>query len=238
MPPESAASRGGVRRDLRVVVSDDSVVAREGLHAILDAEPGFEVIGVCGDGRATERCVVRERPDVVIADLRMPPTGNREGIRLAERLRELAPEVGVVILSQHVEGDYAVELFQFGSRRRAYLLKDRIGDRQQLVRAVSAVAAGGSAVDPEVVDALISARNREAASPIAALTHREREILALIAEGHSNAAIADRLVLTKRAVEKHVNAIFGKLELSDPVEVSRRVRAALLYLAAQTSPRH
>jgi DNA-binding NarL/FixJ family response regulator len=227
--PEDANSK------IRIVVSDDSVVVREGLRSILAEEPDFELVGICGDGHAAERCVALEHPDVVIADLRMPPSGNREGIRLASRLREDAPGVGVVILSQHIEGDYAVELFELGSSRRAYLLKDRLGDRTQLVAAVRSVSDGGSAVDPEVVDALVSARAREALSPIAALTPREREILALIAEGHSNAAIARRLVLTKRAVEKHVNAIFGKLQLSDPLEVSRRVRAALLYLTAQPS---
>jgi DNA-binding NarL/FixJ family response regulator len=225
------ASRAGVA--IRVVVADDSVVIREGLAAMLGAQSGIELVGVGADGDELDRLIASEHPDVVIADLRMPPSGEREGIRVATRLRESDPRVGVVILSQFVEPDYALELMAGGSSGRAYLLKDRIGEAPELTRAIEAVNGGGSAIDPAVVDVLIQARASETSSPLAELTPREREILAAIAEGKSNAAIAESLVLTKRAVEKHVNSIFAKLGLASSENVSRRVKAALMFLAEQ-----
>jgi DNA-binding NarL/FixJ family response regulator len=215
---------------IRVVVADDSIVIREGLTTILAGEPGIELVGVCGDGRELERLVATLQPDVVVTDIRMPPGGDLEGIRVANRLRETQPQVGLVVLSQHLEADYAVELMRGGTSRRAYRLKDRLADAAHLARAIESVAEGGSAIDPLVVDALIAGRTREH-SPLDELTHREREILSEIAEGKSNAAIAESLVLTKRAVEKHVNSIFAKLGLRDPNSVSRRVKATLVFLA-------
>ncbi len=219
--------------DVRVAIADDSALIREGLSAMLDAQPGLELIGACRDGAELERLIDGHPTDVVVTDIRMPPSGDYEGIRLAERLRETHPDVGVVVLSQHVEPDYAVDLMATGTHGRAYLLKDRLGDAQELARAIRAVNEGSSVIDPLVVDALIAARARERRSPLAQLTPRELEILAQIAEGASNAAIAGSLVLSKRAVEKHVNSIFAKLELPDPTDVSRRVKAALLFLAEE-----
>jgi DNA-binding NarL/FixJ family response regulator len=182
--------------------------------------------------------VLSERPDVVITDVRMPPSGQREGILVAARLRRSFPQLGGVVISQHVEPDYAVELMSEGTSRRAYLLKDRIADTTELVRTIRAVTTGGSAIDPLVVEALIAARANGHGSPLRELTPRELQILAQIAEGKSNSAIAEALVLTKRAVEKHVNAIFAKLDLADPEHVSRRVKAALLFLAEEQDGHH
>jgi DNA-binding NarL/FixJ family response regulator len=218
---------------IRVVIADDAYVIREGLLATLAGAPDIEVVGVCSDGNELEAAITEQRPSVVIADIRMPPSGDGEGIRVASRLRESDPEVGVVVLTQYVEPAYAVSLMSGGTRRRAYLLKDRIRDRDELLRAIRAVASGGSVVDPAVVEVLIEGRARAANSPLAALTQREREVLAQIAEGKSNQAIAESLVLTKRAVEKHVNSIFAKLDLPGQEDVSRRVKAALTFLSEQ-----
>ncbi len=222
---------------MRVVVADDSVVIREGLVAMLAEQPGLRLVGVCEDGAELERTVARERPDAVVTDIRMPPSGEREGIRVASKLRESQPQLGVVVLSQHVEPEYAIDLMSSGASGRAYILKDRLGDAAELARVVRAVSEGGSEIDPLVVDALIAARTREKRSPLQDLTPRELEILAQIAEGKSNAAIADSLVLTKGAVEKHVNSIFAKLGLLDSTSVSRRVKAALLFLADEPGQR-
>jgi DNA-binding NarL/FixJ family response regulator len=216
---------------IKVVVADDSALIREGLAAMLSSQPEVEFAGACADGLELDRMVEDADPDVVVTDLRMPPSGGREGIRIAARLRRSNPQTGVVVLSQYVEPDYAIELMSEGTARRAYLLKDRVDDAPELVRAIRAVSTGGSVVDPAVVEALIAAQQRQNGSALAELTAREREILALIAEGRSNAAIAESLVLTKRAVEKHVNSIFAKLDLREAENVSRRVKAALLYLA-------
>lgn len=223
-----------VAKVVRVAAADDSIVIREGLSAMLAEEPGIELIGVCADGEQLERLALLEHPDVVITDIRMPPSGEHEGIRVAARLREADARIGVVILSQHVEPEYAVEAMSTGTTGRAYILKDRLADVAELTRVIHAVSEGGSAIDPLVVEALVQARTREARSPLEALTGRELEILAQIAEGKSNAAIAESLVLTKRAVEKHVNSIFAKLSLPDSGNVSRRVKAALLFLAEET----
>ena len=218
---------------VRVAAADDSVVIREGLSAMLAEEPGVELIGVCADGAELERLALLERPDVVITDIRMPPSGDHEGIRVASRLRELDPRIGVVILSQHIEPEYAVEAMGAGTSSRAYILKDRLADTAELARVIRAVTEGGSVIDPLVVEALMQARAHETSSPLDELTGREREILAQIAEGKSNAAIAESLVLTKRAVEKHVNSIFAKLNLPETQDVSRRVKATLIFLSEE-----
>jgi DNA-binding NarL/FixJ family response regulator len=190
-------------------------------------------VATCADAATLRTAIVEQQPDVVLTDIRMPPTGTDEGIQVAVELRGSAPEIGVVVLSQHVEPAYAVSLLEGGSAGRAYLLKDRLRDSTVLTRAIREVAGGGSLVDPVVVDQLVAARAQRQNSPLRELTDRELEILSMIAEGRSNAAIADELVVTKRAVERHINAIFLKLGLRDSEDVSRRVKAALLYLADQ-----
>jgi len=218
---------------IRVVVGEDSVVIREGIERMLERSEDIEVVATCADAATLRAAIAEQRPDVVLTDIRMTPTGTDEGIQVAVELRETAPEVGVVVLSQHVEPAYALALLEGGSAGRAYLLKDRLRDSTVLTRAIREVADGGSLVDPVVVDQLIAARAQREDSPLRELTERERQILAMIAEGRSNAAIADELVVTKRAVERHINAIFLKLRLREDEDVSRRVKAALLYLADQ-----
>jgi DNA-binding NarL/FixJ family response regulator len=218
------------RPPIRVVLADDAFLVRAAVKHLLDGVPSIEVVGECDDATEVPAICDQERADLLITDIRMPPSGDDEGIRLAARLRETHPALGVIVLSTYADVAYALKLFESGSDSRAYLLKDRIRDRAQLLDAVEAVADGHSVIDPKIVEDLI--RSRETmSSPIDQLTPREVETLALVAEGHSNAIIAERLVLTKRAVEKHVNAIFAKLELGDSEHVSRRVRAALIYLA-------
>jgi DNA-binding NarL/FixJ family response regulator len=185
----------------------------------------------CEDATELARVVAEVLPDVVVTDIRMPPSGDDEGIRFANRLRETHPAIGVVVVSQYADPRFGLALLQNGSERRAYLLKDRLRDREHLISAVYAVASGGSVVDPKVVEALISARH----TGLDELTPREREILSHVAQGQSNQAIADALVLTKKAVEKHINAIFMKLGLAVSEDISRRVKAALIYLAGDTS---
>jgi DNA-binding NarL/FixJ family response regulator len=216
---------------LRVVLADDSYLAREAVVHVLAAAPDIEIVATCDDRDSLLEAIERERPDVVVTDIRMPPTGAAEGLEVAARLRRTSPEVGVVVLSQYLEAAYALDLLAGGSDGRAYLLKERIHDRDELAGAIRVTAAGGSVIDSSVVEVLVAARAREASSPLAGLTRREREILAEIAEGKSNFAIAGSLGLSKRAVEKHINAIFMKLELPESEDVSRRVKAALLFLA-------
>jgi DNA-binding NarL/FixJ family response regulator len=214
---------------IRVVVGEDSYIVREGLRQLLTSADGIEVEAECEDLDSLVREIEDRRPDVVLTDIRMPPTQSDEGIRLAARLRAEHPEVGVVVLSQYAEPGYVLALLDSGSDGRAYLLKERVHDRAQLVGAIEAVAAGESVIDPKIVELLVAAKARHERSPLAELTPRELEVLAAIAEGRSNAAISDALVLTKRAVEKHINAIFLKLNLShaqDASSVSPRVKAA------------
>jgi len=218
---------------IRVVVGEDSAVAREGIQRMLERKEDIEVAAACADAATLRSAIAEHRPDVVITDIRMPPTLTDEGIRIAVELRESAPEVGVVVISQHVEPTYALELLEGGSARRAYLLKERLRDSTELTRAIREVATGGSVVDQLVVDELVRARGARANSPLRELTESETAILAMIAQGLSNAAIAEQLVVTKRAVERHINAIFLKLDLRDAEDVSRRVKAALVYLADQ-----
>jgi DNA-binding NarL/FixJ family response regulator len=216
---------------VRVVIAEDHLLVREGMQRILETSREVVLAAAVADGDALEAAIVRERPDVVVTDVRMPPSDDAEGIRVARDGRERFPEMGVLVLSQYADPAYALALFRDGSSRRGYLLKDRLLAPGELVEAICDIAAGGSVVDPVIVEALVSSRLQAEASPLRTLTRREREILAELAAGKSNAAIAQSLVITRRAVEHHITAIFAKLGLPDESEVSRRVRAALLYLA-------
>ena len=220
----------------RVVIADDNLIAREGIQQLLATEDDLEVVASVGDLPELLDAVARERPDVVLTDMRMPPTQSDEGIRFANHMRESHPDVGVIVLSQYEEPGYALTLIELGSDRRGYLLKERIHDRSQLRAAIDAVVRGGAIIDPKLVDALVSGKARLDRSPLSELTPREREVLAEIAQGKSNAAIAESLVLTKRAVEKHINSIFLKLNLGFADDVNKRVKATLLFLAATQSP--
>jgi DNA-binding NarL/FixJ family response regulator len=221
----------GGRPPIRIVLADDSYLARLALRHLFEGVDSMIVVGECEDSEGVAPMVDKERADLLITDIRMPPSDQDEGIRLAARLRETHPALAVIVLSTYAEVAYALKLFESGCDSRGYLLKDRIRNRQQVLDAVVTVANGGSVTDPTVVEELVRSRMGQARSPLEQLTPRELETLALVAEGRSNSDIADALVLTKRAVEKHVNAIFAKLELGDPDHVSRRVKAALLYLA-------
>ena len=216
---------------IRVVLADDSYLVREAVTRLLEATDRVELLSVCADRDTLMSAIDEQEPDVVVTDIRMPPTGTDEGLQVATTLRRTHPQIGVVVLSQYAEPEYGLALLESGSDGRAYLLKERLNHRGQLVSAIEAVAQGGSVMDAKVVETLIAARRRVQDSPLGELTPRELEILSFIARGHSNQAIADELVLTKRAVEKHINAIFLKLGLTDALDVSRRVKAALIYLA-------
>jgi DNA-binding NarL/FixJ family response regulator len=216
---------------IRVALADDNLIFREGVQQLLEREDGIDVVASCDDLNALLQVVDDRTPDVVLTDIRMPPSGTDEGIRFAAELRSSHPEIGVVVLSQYNDPGYALALLESGSDRRAYLLKERVRDRAQLRQAVETVADGGSVIDPRVVEVLVGAKARAEASKLTELTPREREVLSELAQGKSNAAIAESLVLTKRAVEKHINSIFLKLGLADAEDVSKRVKAALLFLA-------
>jgi DNA-binding NarL/FixJ family response regulator len=216
---------------LRVVVGEDSLLAREGILRVLGRMPEIEVVGVAQDLDSLRAAVDRTCPDVVLSDIRMPPTHTDEGIQLAAELRTTHPNTGLVVLSQHAEPGYATALFATGSDRRGYLLKERVRDSDELGRALTAVAAGGSLVDPRIVDELLRTRDRADDVVLGKLTPRERELLGLMAEGRSNLAIARQLEISKSAIERHINSIFSKLDLGDAQDVSRRVKAALLFLS-------
>jgi DNA-binding NarL/FixJ family response regulator len=216
--------------ELRVVVADDSVLLREGLVRLLE-ESGFDVVGQAGDAEDLMRKVGAHKPDVAVVDVRMPPTHTDEGLRAAHRIRSEQPSTAVLVLSQYVEEAYALDLLSESTERTGYLLKDRVADIDTFTDAVRRVAGGGSALDPEVVALLLGRRRRE--DPLEALTPREREVLWLMAEGRSNAAIAGELVVTERAVEKHVTSIFTKLDLTPAAEDHRRVLAVLRYLQSR-----
>jgi DNA-binding NarL/FixJ family response regulator len=215
---------------IRVVVGEDSFLVREGVATILSRLDGIDLVETARDLDELRMSVERTAPDVVVTDIRMPPTNSDEGIRFADELRSSHPGIGVVILSMHAEPRYATDLLRDGSDGRAYLLKDRLTDEGELSNALHAVAAGESVIDPQVVEKLVAARERRT-SQLDALTPRELEILGLIAQGRSNRWIATKLTITKRAVERHINAIFLKLDLGEPEDVNRRVRATLLYLS-------
>jgi DNA-binding NarL/FixJ family response regulator len=221
------------RRDgpIKVVFADDSYLIREALQEVLAPIDDVDLVASYADGDTLLAAIEADPPDVVIADIRMPPAGDDEGIRVARRLRETNPDVGVVVLSQYAGAAYALALLEGGAEGRGYLLKERVHDRGELLAAIETVAQGGTTIDPSLIQELLAADRQRTASPLDDLTPREREVLAEMAEGRSNASIADSLVLTKRAVEKHVGAIFQKLCLEDDGVVSRRVTAVLLYLA-------
>jgi DNA-binding NarL/FixJ family response regulator len=218
---------------IRLVLAEDNYLVREGVRKLIETQPDLEVVAVCEDYDGLLAAVEDKTPDVVVTDIRMPPTGTDEGIRAAAELRAHHPSIGVVVLSQYAEPGYAVAFLDGGSKGRAYLLKERVSDIEQLAAAIREVASGGSVIDPTVVDTLVKARSRPAHSPLRLLTPRETEILAEMAQGKNNAGVAAALVLSERAVEKHINSIFSKLGLSEELDVHRRVKAVLLFLAAQ-----
>jgi len=215
---------------IRIVLGEDSFLVREGIASVLRNLDDVELVETAGDLDELRASVEQTKPDVVVTDIRMPPSNTDEGIQFADELRTSHPDVGVVILSQHAEPRYAMALLSGGSGRRAYLLKERLTDEAELNQAVHNVAAGQSLIDPRVVEKLVTAREKWD-SELGNLTPREFEILGLIAQGRSNRWIASHLTITKRAVERHINAIFLKLDLGEPEEVNRRVQAALLYLS-------
>ena len=217
---------------IRLLIGEDNYLVREGVRRLLESAPGVDVVAACTDLPSLEAAVLEHSPDVVLTDIRMPPSDTDEGIRLSEWLHETRPETGVVVLSQYAEAEYALTLFEKGSGGRAYLLKERVFDLGQLLNAIQEVARGGSVVDPKVVEELVSARPRGQSPVLDALTPRERQVLAEVAQGRNNASIAAALFLTERAVEKHINSIFSKLGLSESQDVHRRVMAVLLFLAA------
>jgi DNA-binding NarL/FixJ family response regulator len=212
---------------MRVVLADDSMLLREGVARLLE-DAGLDVVAQAGDAEDLLRKVGAHKPDVAIVDVRMPPTHTDEGLRAASEIRDRHPGVGVHVLSQYIEEGYAMELLSSNAEGVGYLLKDRVADLERFVDAVRRVGEGGSALDPEVVSRLLGRRRRE--DPLSELSPREREVLGLMAEGRSNHAIAEQLVVTERAVEKHVTSIFNKLNLPPAQEDHRRVLAVLTYL--------
>ncbi len=220
-----------------VALAEDNLIVRTGIAQLLvENEAGIEVVAECDDLDSLLEAVDRDAPDVVLTDIRMPPTFTDEGLRVAAMLRERKSDIGVVILSSYAEPDFAITLLESGLEGRAYILKERVSDRGQLVSAIHTVAAGGSVMDPKVVEPLMLARAREKRSVLKELSARELEVLGQIAQGKSNAAIAESLFLTKRAVEKHINAIFLKLNLAFAEDVSKRVKATLMFLAESQEP--
>jgi DNA-binding NarL/FixJ family response regulator len=215
---------------LRVVVAEDVLIVREGVLRMLGYQDDVEVVAAVEDLPTLLAAVDENAPDVVLTDIRMPPTGTDEGIQAALTLRDSHPELGVVVLSQHIDAGWALDLFARGSERRAYLLKERVSEPGQLIAAIREVAGGGSVVDPKVVESLLASRTHKR-SALDDLTQREREVLGEIAQGKSNAAVAKSLFLSVRAVEKHINSLFSKLGLSEEQDVHRRVKAVLLYLS-------
>jgi DNA-binding NarL/FixJ family response regulator len=216
---------------IRLVLAEDHYLVREGVRRLLETQPDLEIAAVCGDLDSLLAAVESERPDVVVTDIRMPPDDSDEGIRAAKRLRQTSPDVGVVVLSQFASPGYVLALLDGGSARRAYLLKERVNDLEQLVGAIRVVAEGGSVIDPKVVELLVAENARSEESPLNDLTPRERDVLREMAEGKNNAAIAESLVLTERSVEKVIHSIFLKLGLTWETAVHKRVKAVILYLA-------
>ncbi len=216
---------------IRLVVADDHYLVREGIRRLLETQPDLEVASACADLASLLATVEEARPDVVVTDIRMPPGGADEGIQAAKRLRETNPDVGVVVLSQYATPSYVLALLEGGSEGRAYLLKERVDDVEQLVTAIRAVAEGGSVIDPKVVEALVAENARVDESPLNELTPRERDVLREMAEGKNNAGIAEALFLTERSVEKVIHSIFLKLGLTWETSVHKRVKAVILYLA-------
>ena len=220
---------------LRVVFADDNYLVREGVSALLAEDDSIDLVGTAGDAEALMRAVAGLQPDAVLTDIRMPPTHSNEGIEAAKRIRSEFPQVGVVVLSQYVEEDYAFELLADGVAGMGYLLKERVSDLDEVVRAVHEVARGGSVLDPLVVEALLARRGSD--GPLLGLTEREREVLAQMATGRNNATIAKTLFMSDRAVEKHIGSLFQKLGRAAEHDVNRRVMAVLAYLEASGSSR-
>jgi DNA-binding NarL/FixJ family response regulator len=229
--PARAASLASTR----LVLAEDHYLLREGMRRLLESSPDLEVTAACEDLDSLLAAVEAERPDVVVTDIRMPPGNLDEGIRASDWLRVEHPDVGVVVLSQYLEPDYALALFEAGTERRAYLLKERVHDVGQLVAAIRAVAEGGSVVDPKVVEALVAETTRREPSPLDELTERERDVLREMAEGKNNAAIAEALHLSERTVEKVIHAIFLKFGLAWETAVHKRVKAVIFYLSGTTA---
>jgi DNA-binding NarL/FixJ family response regulator len=221
---------------VRVVFAEDNYLVREGTAALLQASDDVELIGTASALDELLLAVEELKPEVVLTDIRMPPTNTTEGIDAARRIRSDHPDIGVVVLSQFAEEEYAYELLKDGAAGLGYLLKERVSDIDELVRAMNEVAKGGSVLDPKVVEALVSAKDRMAHSPLATLTDREREVLEHMAQGQNNASIAKSLFLTERAVEKHINSLFHKLGLSEETDVHRRVMAVLAFLRETDHP--
>jgi DNA-binding NarL/FixJ family response regulator len=219
---------------IRVVVAEDSYLIRESVERLLHREQDIELVAVCEHLGALLEATEKDHPDVVLTDIRMPPGNSDEGIKAAEQLRESCPDTAVLVLSQYSEPRYALRLLAKGSEGRGYLLKERVSDAQQLVSAIREVARGGSVIDPKLVDGLVGAKSAAERSPLNELTRREREVLGEMAQGKNNAAIAESLVLTERAVEKHVGSIFSKLGLKWEESVHRRVKAVLIYLSEES----
>jgi len=215
---------------VRVVFAEDNFLVREGTAALLSASGEVELVSMASTYDELMTAVDRDRPDAVLTDIRMPPTSTTEGIDAARKIRADHPEIGVVVLSQYAEEEYAYELLKDGAAGLGYLLKERVADLDELVRALNEVARGGSVLDPKVVEALVARKDRVAHSPLAQLTEREREVLGQMAQGKNNGAIAKSLFLTERAVEKHINSLFHKLGLTEETEVHRRVMAVLAFL--------
>jgi DNA-binding NarL/FixJ family response regulator len=218
---------------IRVVLAEDNTLLREGVARVIERADDLELVGTAADLPELAKLLDEVEPHVVVTDIRMPPTGTDEGIQIAAKLRADRPEVGVVVLSQYAEPAYALALLDGGSEGRAYLLKERVSEIDDLLAAIREVARGGSVIDPKVVEGLVSANRKPRRSELDRLTPRELEILGEMAQGKSNAAIAAALVLSERAVEKHTNSIFSKLALSEERDLNRRVKAVLLYLADQ-----
>jgi len=221
---------------IRVVLAEDNYLVREGVRRLLEADPDVDLVAACDDRDSLLGAIESERPDVVLTDIRMPPTETDEGIRIANELRDTHPEIGVVVLSQFLEPQYPLALLEGGADGRAYLLKERVRDLSQLVGAIREVAGGGSVIDPKVVEALVAAKSRADESLLAELTPRERQILEEMAQGKSNAAIAAALVITERSVEKVIHSIFLKLGLTWQPDINRRVKAVLVYLSESGTP--
>ena len=216
---------------IRIVFAEDNLLVREGVKSLLDTQDDLDVVAICEDLDSLLAAVDEHRPDVVITDIRMPPSSTDEGIQASEKLRETHPDTGVVVLSQYAEPEYALALLEHGAARRAYLLKERVSDIDELRRAIDEVGGGGSVIDPKIVELLVQARTKAKESPLERLTPREGEVLSEMAQGKNNAGIAASLELTERAVEKHINSIFSKLGLSGEKDVHRRVKAVLLFLS-------
>jgi DNA-binding NarL/FixJ family response regulator len=215
---------------IRVAIAEDNALLRDGLARLISSTDDFELAGTAATYDELLALVDKSTPDVVVTDIRMPPTGTDEGIRAAATLRTSHPDIGVIVLSQYVSPAYALALLSQGSERRGYLLKDRVADVDDLVDAIRVVSAGGAVIDPKVVEQLVASSSRRVKAPLDFLTPREREVLGEMAQGKSNAAVAAALVLSERAVEKHINSIFSKLHLTEERDVNRRVAAVLLYL--------